>query len=499
MKEASPGFPGATKIVGSTVSLVASALLLSACAVGPDFQRPAAPTLQTYDTADLPQAERVADSGSPVISGQEVPARWWTLFQSAVLEQTLRLVVENNNTLIAAKATLAQAQQVVIAAKGPLFPQVDLQAGAQRSGSGVLVPAGSGSASSLYSIGPTLNYTVDFFGLTRRTVEQQEALAENQQYQLAEAYLTLTGNAVTQAIAIAAARLEIATVEELIASDQQNLDLVRRKFEVGKAARTDILTAESQLLGDRSQISSLRQQLSVARHALAVLASRSSAEWTPPEFDIEGFTLPQEIPVNIPSALVRQRPDILAAEAQLHAASAAVGVATAQLYPTITLTGALTQQSMGVDTLFRGASTLWNFGGNLAVPVFHGGTLEAQRQAARDAFDAQYATYKQTVIVAFGQVADALRALDHDAEFIADARQSLRVSEESLALQRGSYDAGKTSLLDLIVAERAYAQARLSFAAAKIQQFQDIAQLFVVLGGGWLGADDVANIPHTDQ
>lgn len=475
--------------------VVAATILLSACTVGPDFEQPAAPAQPTYDTADLPDAERVAQTDQQVIYGQKIPARWWALFHSQALEQTLRLVVQNNNTLAAAKATLAQAQQAVIVAKASLWPQADLQAGAARSGTGLAVPVSSGSATSLYSIGPSLSYTVDLFGLTRRTVEQQEALAANQHYLLAEAYLTLTGNAVSQAIAIAAARLQITTVAELIASDEKNLDLVQRKFDVGKAARTDVLTAESQLLGDRSQLSSLRQQLSVARHALAVLASRAPAEWSPPEFDIADFALPHDIPASVPSALVRQRPDILAAEAQLHAASAAVGVATAQLYPTVTLSGMLTQQSLGVDTLFKGVNTVWSFGANLTAPVFHGGALEASKQAARDAFDAQFATYKQTVVEDFGQVADALRALDHDGEFMVNARQSLAVSEESLALQRASYGAGKTSVLDLIVAERAYAQARLAYAAAQIQQFQDTAQFFVVLGGGWWDAEDGLDVP----
>jgi NodT family efflux transporter outer membrane factor (OMF) lipoprotein len=304
----------------------------------------------------------------------------------------------------------------------------------------------------------------------------------------------LTGGAVTQAIAIAAARLQIATLEGILASDQQNLDLVRRKFEVGKSAQTDILTAESQLAGDRSQISSLRQQLSVARHALAVLASRSPAEWLPPEFDLSEFALPRDLPASVPSALVRQRPDILAAEAELHAASAAIGVATAEMYPTITLSAALTQQSLAIGTLFHGVSNLWSLGASLTAPIFHGGALEAQKQEAIDAFDAQLATYQQTVVQAFGQVADALQALDHDAEFIANARRSLGVAESSLALERTSYAVGKASILDLIVAERAYAQARLAYVAAQIQQLQDTVQFFVVMGGGWWTADELSMV-----
>ena len=466
----------------TTQAITILPLLLAACTVGPDFSRPLPPGVQAYDAADLPRAERVVESDQHVDFGKAIPGAWWELFHSPSLEQTLRLVLANNNTLAAAQATLAQAQQTVIAARGAFLPQVDLAAGVQRSGSTVTMPGGG--AASIYSIGPSVGYTADAFGLTRRTVEQQEALAENQQYQLAAAYLTLTGGAVTQALAIAAARLQIATVEEVIASDEQNLDLVRRKFDVGKAARTDVLTTEAQLMGDRSQLSTLRQQLSVARHALTVLASRSSAEWSPPEFDMSEFVLPRDLPASVPSALVRHRPDILAAEAQLHAASAAVGIATAQLYPSITLTASLTREALTTGTLFQGASNLWSVGASLAAPIFHGGALEAQKQAAVDAFAAQSSTYQQTVVQAFGQVADALRALDHDAEFVAIARQSLAVSQSSLSLQRASYAAGKTSILDLIEAERVFAQARLSFAAAQVQQLLDTVQFFVVMGGG---------------
>jgi NodT family efflux transporter outer membrane factor (OMF) lipoprotein len=240
-------------------------------------------------------------------------------------------------------------------------------------------------------------------------------------------------------------------------------------------------------LGDRTQLAGQRQQLSVARHALAVLAGQTPAEWVPPDFDLEAFHLPAEIPLTVPSALIRQRPDILAAEAQLHAASAAIGVATAQLYPALTLSASLTQQGRSLDTLFQGAGSLWSLGGGVTAPLFNAGALAAQKQAAVDAFEAQYATYRQTVIVAFGQVADALRALEHDADTLAAAGQSLEVARESLALQRASYGVGKSSVLDLIAVQRSYSQARLSYAAARIQRDQDIVQYFVVLGGGWRG------------
>jgi NodT family efflux transporter outer membrane factor (OMF) lipoprotein len=455
--------------------------LLAACTVGPDFVPPPAPDRTSYDAAALPPAERVAESDQRIDFGRAIPAAWWSLFRCPDLTQTLDAVIASNSTLAAARATVAQAEQTVLAARGGLWPQANLSAGVQRTGS---LGAGAPTAG-LYSVGPSVTWLFDIFGVTRRTVEQQEALAEAQGYQLAAAHLTLTGEAVSQAVAIAAARRQIATVDEIIASDEKNLDLVRRKFTGGKAARTDVLTAESQLMADRAQISALRQQLSVARHALAVLASRSPAEWSPPDFDLSEFTLPRDLPASVPSDLVHRRPDILTAEAQLHAAGAAVGVATAQLYPSLTLSAALTQQSTAADSLFHGTGNLWTTGAGLAAPVFHGGTLEAQRQAAVEAFNAQLAAYQQTVVQAFGQVADALRALDHDAEFMANARRSLEVADSSLALQRASYAAGKTSVVDLVEAERAFAQARLAFVAAQVQQLQDTVQVFVVMGGGW--------------
>jgi NodT family efflux transporter outer membrane factor (OMF) lipoprotein len=460
-------------------------LPLAACAVGPDFERPAPPEQTAYDVADIPDREKTTTPDLYLSYGETIPEQWWHLFKCDALDQTLRMAIAENQTLAAARATLAQARDSVEVARAAFFPQIGVGATVERNGSGAFQPTGSGFSSNSYSIGPTVSYTFDLFGATRRTVEQDQALAEYQKDQLGAAYLTLTGGAVTDSIAIAAARLQIDTVDALIDSDNQNLAMVRREFDMGKAARGDVLTAESQLLGDRAQLSSLRQQLSVARHALAVLLSRSPASWMPPEFDIKDFALPTDLPATVPSDLVRQRPDIMAAEAQLHAASAAIGVATAQMFPSLTLSGAVTQESSTFNKLFSGSSNLWSIGANLAQPIYEGGALEAQKREAVDAYAAQLASYRQTVIAALGQVADVLRALDHDVEFLANARRSLDVARASLDLQRESYKAGKASLLQLIVAERTYAQSRLSFATAQIQQLQDAAQLFVALGGGW--------------
>lgn len=468
------------------------AVALAGCAVGPDFVRPAQPRLEGYTASAVP-ATISSTTGEPVQHiqlGERISAQWWQLFRSPALDHVIRAAIRQNRTLAAARATLAAAQQSVVAARGGLFPQLDLSASAERHKSSALrtVPSGfqtGAGITNLFSIGPTVSYDADVFGGTRRKVEQQQALADFQNYQLAAAYLTLTGNAVTQAIAIASLRAQIQATQEVIANDQQNLSLVRQEFEAGKVARIDILTAQTQLASDRTALPTLHQQLSSARHALATLTGRPPAVWSAPDFDLEEFTLPRELPLSLPSNLVRQRPDILAAEAQLHADNAAIGVATAQLYPSITLSGSFGQQSLSTDTLFNAANQFWSLSAGMLAPIFHGGTLLAQRRAAIDTYRASLATYEQTVLQGFQQVADTLRALAHDAELVDAEREVLDSASQSLELQRISYTAGKTTILNLIDSQRAYQQARLGFVRAQAQRLQDSAQLLVALGGGW--------------
>ena len=475
---------------GAALALcLALALPLGGCLVGPNFNRPAPPDVAAYLPAESPaQPESGADAGQHIALGERIPAQWWELFHNSRLDETLRQVIAASYALAAAKATLAQAQEAIVEARAALYPQIDLGASARRSSA----PAGLGATGRLLSVGPTVSYSIDAFGGTRRHIEQETALAENQRYQLAAAYLTLTGNSVTQAITIASTNFQIATVQDLINNDQKNLDLVQGEFDAGKVARSDVLTAEAQLAADRTQLAPLRQQLSVARHALAVLASQAPGRWAPPDFAIDEFALPDNVPVSLPSELVHQRPDILASEALLHADSAAIGVATAQLYPSITLSASLSQEAQSLATLVRSASRAWDAGASLDAPLYRGGALRAQQRAAIDAYDAQLATYRQTILLAFGQVADVLSALEHDAELVSASRRSVDIAGASLALQRSSYAAGKTSALQLIVAENTYSSARLGYVRAIGQRLSDTAQLFIALGGGWWNGGDPA-------
>ncbi|HLY37930.1 MAG TPA: efflux transporter outer membrane subunit [Candidatus Binatia bacterium] len=467
--------------------LVCITVVLGGCAVGPDFGRPPAPPVDRY-TADPARVTLAPGGDEPaqrLVVGHAISAQWWELFGSRPLVDAVDLALAGSPTLAAAEATLAQGEEAVTVARAAFYPHVDLTGSATRQHRSSSAEGGGGGTFNLFSLGPSVSYSPDVFGGTRRHVEQAGAQAESQRDELAAAYLALTGNVVSQAIAVAGARLEIGAAEEIIADDERNLDLVRAKLDAGKAAETDVLTAESQLATDQAQLPPLLQQLSAARDAFAVLVGRFPAEWSPPDFDLVDLTLPGELPLSIPSELVRQRPDILAAEATLHAASAAVGVATANLYPSFTLSASVAQEALDTGTLFTSSGTVWSLASGVTAPVFEGGALRAARRGAVDAYDAAFATYRQTVLQAFGQVADVLQALGHDADLVAGQRRALDVADRSRALQRISYGEGKSDLLRLLDAERLYQQARLGYARAEAQRHQDTAALFVAMGGGW--------------
>lgn len=474
--------------------ILGAALLLWGCTVGPDFRRPEPPESKTYtrSSIELPGAGP-ADAKQILVGGTTVVSKWWELFRSPPLDDVLVLALDGSPTLDAARASLAQAQEAIAVARGALYPQVDVSAGAARQRSGGSVVQGPAPVvANVLSVGPTVSYGPDVFGGTRRLIEQQSALAEVQRNELAAAYLALTGNAVTQAINIGSAREQIEAVREIIAIDERNLDLVRIEQEIGKATQVDVLNARSVLAADQALLPPIRQQLSVARHALSILVGQPPAAWSPPDFELAALSLPAELPVSLPSDLVRERPDILAAEAQLHAATAAIGVATAQLYPSITLSASWTQQSVSMGTLFEGSSGLWSVAAELTAPVFHGGALQAQRRAAENALAVQLALYRQTVLQAFGQVADTLRALQHDAEAIAAQHNALEAAQASLELTQESYAAGQSSFLQVLEVQRLYQQARLGYARARGQRYLDSVQLFMAMGGGARDWSDLA-------
>ena len=477
-----------------------AAAVLAACTVGPDFVRPAAPGAGAYDNAQAPAAvppSKAKAEASRVAIGRDLPAQWWEMFKSPALPGLLDQAIGANQTLAAARATLEAAKESVIQARSAWYPTVSLSGSAGKSivgnGTNQYFYGPSTTVTTQYQLGPSIGYTFDLFGQTARTVEQAKANAENQQYQLAAAYLTLTSSAVTQAITYAMTQKLLATTQDLIRNDEKNLELVQKSFRIGTAARTDVLTAQAQLEGDRTQLPALYQQLAVARHALAVLVGQPPSEWQTPEIDFDSFQMPAELPVSLPSVLVRQRPDILSAEAVLHADSAAIGIAEANLYPNISLSTSLDYQSSVLNQLFKSGTRLLSTDVDANWTLYEGGALDSAKRGAIDAYQGQLATYKQTVLTAFGQVADALRAVDNDTEALRLAKNSLDISTESLRLQRLTYEVGRANVLQLITAENAYAQARLNYVRVQGQRLQDCVTLFAAVGGGWQKKDGLTD------
>lgn len=463
----------------------ASAALLSACAaVGPDYVRPAVPTAQHYD----PRAEqqRVPGDAFPAIRrGAPVHTDWWAAFGSAKLDQAMAEATRGNFDLAAADARIAEATEAVTAARGGLSPQADYGAdiGGARS-PGPPQPFSSG----VYTLGPRVSYDFDLFGGIRRGVERQTALTEARTHRFDAAYLDLTGQVADQAVRLASARAQIRAVETLIAADRETLDLVRQAWQTGGVAEIDVALAESQLAQDQTLLPPLAKARETARHALSILAGRAPAERAAPDFDLADFTLPHDLPVALPSELARRRPDILQAEAELHAASAAVGVATADLYPRLTLSASIAEAASGPGSLAAASATLWSLAAGVVGPAFHGGALEAERRAAIDGYRASLADYRQTVLRALGQVADVLAAVDHDGEEYASQERALEAAAASLRLNREGYRAGEVGLLQVLDSERAYQRALLGEIRARTARLLDVAQLSVVLGGGAAGA-----------
>lgn len=461
------------------VFLVYAALagMLGGCAAGPDYVAPAAPAQARYTPSDP-----VTVAGAPGVPGQlvrhggEVEQNWWQAFGSPALDTLVGQALAASPTLESARASAAQAEAVLAAARGAAYPQVSIAAHGGRGNA-------DGPTANRFTLGPDASLDPDLFGGIRRRVEQARALADYQQAQWQSARLNLIGNLVLQAIALASAMAQVEAVRDIVGVDQRNLDLVRISAEAGKSAQLDVLTAQSQLAGDRALLPPLEQQASVARDALALLAGRSPGEAAPPPFELTALALPEALPLTLPSSLVRSHPDIRAAEAQLRAANAAIGIATAQLYPTITLSASWAAGGASLGGVFNNGTHVWDMAADLLAPLFNGGTLAAQRAAAVDAYAAQLANYRQAVLQVFNRVADALEALPHDAAAVVAQASALDTARATLALTQESYRAGQASLLQLLEAQRLFQQARLGYARAQGQRYSDTAQLFIALGG----------------
>ncbi|MGH8322842.1 MAG: efflux transporter outer membrane subunit, partial [Steroidobacteraceae bacterium] len=364
--------------------LALAAASLCSCAVGPNFKTPAAPKVTGYLAEPLPQ--QTGADAQKYVAGMDIPGQWWTLFHSQALDELVQQALRNNPTLEAAQAALRQANENVAAQRGTYFPSVaaSYDFSRNRDATGTLAPTLNSGAPiyNLHTAQVSVSYAFDIFGLNRRKVESLQALADSQRYQLEAAYLTLTSNVVTAAIEEASLRAQIAATTKIIDSEREAAQILRRQYDLGSIAQTDVMAQVAALANLEATLPPLQKLLAQQRHLLATLAGRFPSDDPAQKFELAALTLPLEIPIGVPAALVRQRPDVLAAEAQLHSASAALGVATADLFPQITLTGAKGGTSTVFSQLFAAGNTYWTVGGSLTQTLFEGGTLIHQKRAA---------------------------------------------------------------------------------------------------------------------
>jgi NodT family efflux transporter outer membrane factor (OMF) lipoprotein len=468
------------------------ALSLPGCTVGPDFRKPDAPTADTYTSSPLPgktsSAPGAGGEEQRFVSGKEIPRQWWALFHSGALDRLVRTAIEKSPTLAAARAALREARENLTAQTGAtLFPSVDANAAATRekfSGAAFGQP-GQGTLLTLYNASVNVSYTLDLFGGGRRGLEALRASVDYQRFQLEGAYLALTSNIVTAAVKEASLRAQVLATRDVMSSQEKQLGVVEQQFRLGGTSQVDVLAQKAQLAQTRATLPPLEKELAQTRHLLAVLTGAVPAEADLPEFFLDDLRLPRELPVSLPSSLVRQRPDIRASEALLHQASAQVGVATANLYPQITLTGNYGSETTDLGSLFDRGTSVWNMTAGLLQPLFHGGELTARRSAAEAAYDQAAAQYRETVLQAFQNVADVLRALDSDAVALAAQAEAQAAAAETLDLTEKEFRLGAVSYLSLLNAERQYQQARILRIQAQALRFADTAALFQALGGGW--------------
>jgi NodT family efflux transporter outer membrane factor (OMF) lipoprotein len=471
---------------------LATALLLASCAVGPDFLHPAAPDVAGYTKEPL--APRTSSTDTPLgqpqhfALGRDVSPEWWALFKSPALNTLVQQSLNNNPSLQTAMANLRAARQAVYAQEAKFFPLVNTNFNptAQLT-PGPITPVLNSGANpfSLYTAQVMVSYTFDVWGLNRRTVEALKAAADNQRFQAEAAYLTLTSSVVIAAINEASLRGQIEATNELIAANTKMLDILQRQLASGYANRSDVAVQEAALAQARATLPPLRKALAQQRDLLAALAGIYPSEGPRQSFQLADLHLPLDLPVSLPSQLIEQRPDIRAAQEQLHTASAQIGVAVASLLPTFTISANAGYTNTTLASLLAPENLFWVAAGNATQTIFDGGALLHQLQEAKDTYNAVAWGYRGTVVGAVQNVADALRALQNDADALKAARDFERAAKISYDLARQQMQSGNANVLLLLTAQTAYLQAVIQVVQARAARLSDTAALFAALGGGW--------------
>jgi NodT family efflux transporter outer membrane factor (OMF) lipoprotein len=474
---------------------------LTSCAVGPDFKKPPAPAAADYGAASAQLNTASASNASPgeasdgsvqhLVVGMDIPAEWWTLYQSPELNHLIERALHSNPDLDAAKAALRQAHELYAAQRTAYFPVIQGGLSGTRAKNALGTIANptnlpqSDPYYTLYTAQLTLSYSPDVFGVTRRSLEAARAGVAGTRFQFEAAYLTLTSNVVVTAVQEASLRGQIAATERLLQLQQQLTDTVRHQRTLGTASDLDLFAQESAQAQTAQSLPPLQKQLGQTRDALTALLGQLPADEPQESFRLEDLTLPTELPVSVPSKLIEQRPDVRQAQENLHAASAQVGVALGNMLPQFSIDANLGSSALKLGQLFSPYTGFWDLGASLTQTLFDAGALMHRHRAAEAALDQAGAQYRSAVILACQNVADTLRALQSDADALNASVQADAAARKTFELARHQRDLGAISGVALLTAEQAYQQAELALVQAQANRYADTAGLFQALGGGW--------------
>jgi NodT family efflux transporter outer membrane factor (OMF) lipoprotein len=498
---------------------VAVAALASSCAVGPNFRKPEAPADAGYAPTLLPETSASAKihggEAQHYVSGRDIPFEWWQLFQCPALNSLIEKAFKANPTIAAAQAALGQAKELVYAQQGLYFPSVgatyqaerhkiagnltnDQAPGVQGNGDNLSAPLQTPGippyTEPLYYNFQTAELTVGFvpdvFGGNRRQVESLAAQTEVQRLALEATYTTLASNMAAAAIQEAALRAQIRATQEIIAADEKSLQVLRDQFRLGQAMRIDVAAQETALAQAKATLSPLQLQFEQTRDLIRAFVGNLPNQDVPETFELEALQLPPELPVSLPSKIIEQRPDVRAAEAQLHAANAQVGVALAAMLPQFAITGSYGGNADQFSWMFRSGGPFWNLVGSITQPLFQGGTLLHRKRAANEALKQAAAQYQSAVITAYQNVADTLHASLSDADALAASVDVENAAKVTYDITRRQMQVGYVDYLILLTAEAAYGQAVLARVQAQAARYGDSVALFQALGGGWWNHTD---------
>jgi NodT family efflux transporter outer membrane factor (OMF) lipoprotein len=480
--------------------------------VGPDFVPPSPPVIGAFTPERLPLTLQAGGKRQSFERTDALPSEWWALFHSQPLNGLIARALRDNPTVEAAQAALRVAQANVYAEVGQLFPlasgSYEGQGGKVATSpatGGVSAPvvAANGANPTYYTLHTaqfTVSYVPDLWGGTRRQIENLEALKESQRFANEATFLMLTASIALGAIQEASLRAQIAVTERLIRIAKEILEKVKLQTSLGQLSGLDVAAQEALVAQTEAALPPLRKALALQRDALTVLSGHLPGEGLSERFSFEGLKLPRRLPLSLPATLIAQRPDVRAAEANMHAACALIGVSIANRLPQISLTGTTGRSGTQFANLFSNNPAFYFYTGiaNASQTIFDGFTLQQKQRAAEAGLDQAAAQYRLAVLTAFQNVADALYAIRHDTAGLEKALLAEQAAAKSLHLTRLQLEEGQVAIQQVLGAQTAYLQASLTVIAAQTNRYADSVGLFQALGGGWWNRPQAPHVPEPE-